>query len=78
MSHILQEFHAQVFQESVHEFNVKKVMEGLSGSPTCLDQQRAKLLVYLCDHPVVAAAVLDEFSSHEAFFQDLLKQLDTK
>lgn len=60
------------------ELHVIKAMHSLSGSSAFSDDQKASLLVYFCDYPGVAAAVPDETSSREAFYQDLLKQLDSE
>lgn len=67
-----------VDDQTSEELLVIKAMHSLSGSSAFSDDEKARLLIHLCDYPVVAAAVPNEASSREVFYQDLLKQLDSE
>ena len=58
------------------ELNPRKEVQKLPEISTLSNQQRARLLVYLRDHPLVVAAIPNEITFRDAFFQELLKQLD--
>jgi len=78
LSAALRWVHAQALQQRTKELNIKKAIRRLSEISTLSNEQKARLLYYLCYHPVAAAAVPDKIPLCEIFFQDLLKQLDTE
>lgn len=56
--------------------NVVKAMRSLSETSTLTDEQKALLLLYFCDNPVVAGTLPDNVLVRERFFQDHLRRLE--